>query len=314
MAGWSLDWVVALDKDVPGLAGHFLRASDERRQVIAARLAFRSLPNDPIERAALAQALMRDSHKTLLQALLHEVPVGLRGALARCGPQPHERSFYRMLLRLLKSRVRAGVAKAVTRLDAIDPVRLRIAHILPPEIRTPRLISAIPSVRVASDVSTLFKLFSQNGVDRAGLAEALGRVQSDDQLAALWARWSRKLTLPPHPVQSSSSYKPITTGADLHMVALRYRNCARRYLSEVMQCRSAFAEVGKKCIVHLTRGGDRWKLEGIFGKENGPVDPEVRSSAVAYLRAQGIQIDEHRRDEGEWAVLRRISGVQLLLM
>src|SRR5690242_8061336 len=93
IAGWSLDYVVALDMHRPGTAGEFLRASPERRQVSAAFLSTRPVPCDPSEAREVASFIGRGGHREILTAAFGSVPDGLRGALARSGPQPQPRSF-----------------------------------------------------------------------------------------------------------------------------------------------------------------------------------------------------------------------------
>jgi hypothetical protein len=89
LTGWALDSVAELDRHAPGFAGSYLRASDERRQVIAAYLAVAPIPFDDGHRARLsADFLGGADHRAILRAGFGSVPVGLRGALARyyeCG-------------------------------------------------------------------------------------------------------------------------------------------------------------------------------------------------------------------------------------
>jgi hypothetical protein len=218
-----------------------------------------------------------------------------------------------MLFQLLSSNSHA--ATIIKRLDRIDLLRLRIAHRLPADICTPNLVSIVGTVRAATDVSKLVDLFSRNGIDRIALAEALRRVSSEEQLPSLWARWSQKLELPPHPIAASENYTPIKSGEELRQLALRYRNCARRYLAEAMHGESAFAEfehAGKRGVVHLSKEGEQWKLAGLFGKDNTMLGPDIRSAVRDYLDMQGVSLDEQRRELGEWSVLRRLTGAHFL--
>lgn len=95
LTGWALDSVAELDRHAPGFAGAYLRSSDERRQVIAAYLAVAPIPFDDGHRARLsADFLGGADHRAILRAGFGSVPVGLRGALARSGPQPFDRRYY----------------------------------------------------------------------------------------------------------------------------------------------------------------------------------------------------------------------------
>lgn len=314
VSGWSLSYIVALDMQRPGVAGEFFRASAERRQVIAALLSTKPEPPRHDEASELAKLIGEADHGEILTAAFGNVPCGLRGALARSGPQPHPRSFYRVLFQLLSS-PEARVRPVIKQLTTLDLMRLRIVQLLPADVCTANLVELMGSVRMASDVAKLIELLTKGGIDRRALTQALGRVCSDHQLAELWDRWTQKLNFPPHPVPASELYIPIQNGAELRRLALRYRNCARRYLSQVLDGEDAFAEFGvgpKRAVIHLSKADGVWVLQGLFGKDNGMVAPEVRSAAVAYLTDQGVRSSNAPRNRGgEWAVLRRLSRAQM---
>lgn len=310
VSGWCLARVVDLDRYAPGIAGSFLRASNERRQVIAALLAARPAPSSAEAAVELAKLASGARHSEMLEAAFTIVPSGLRGALARSGPQPHSRSYYRILYDLL-SAGSASLAGVIQQLDSLDMCRLRTARSLPADICTVHLVKMISSARMATDVISLIDLLTRNGIERKGLAEALRRVTIDTQLPDFWDRWSQKLSFPPHPVNGTEDYVPITNGAELRRTALIYRNCARRYLAQVMEGQSAFAEfhlAGKRAVVHLGRSEGAWVLEGMFGKDNSMIPFDLRTAAASYLADRGIQTPQVASNvEGEWAALRRLS-------
>lgn len=315
VAGWSLDYIFALDLNRPGTAGEFLRASPERRQVIAALLSMTPLPSEPGQAKELAKFTSGGGHREILTAAFGSVPSGLRGALARSGPQPQPRSFYRTLHHLLSEPSKANVGRAIQQLDSLDLMRLRIAQTLPADICTANLIKLVGSMRTASDVAKLIDLMAKGGIDRVALAQALGRVATDTQLSEFWDRWTQKLTFPQHPVPRTANYTPVTEGAALRQLALRYRNCARRYLAQVLDGNDAFAEFavgGNRAVIHLHKHGEVWRLEGMFAKDNGRIEPTLRAAAVSFLTDQGVQTAQIVPEKGgEWAVLRRLSGVHM---
>ena len=316
VAGWSLDYITALDLHWPGAAGTFLRASAERRQVVAALLSTKSIPSQLTEAEKLAEFISRANHKAILKAAYGTIPPGIRGALARSGSQPHPRAFYRYLFQMLSTSSRKSVVAVIKQLESIDLMRLRVAQRLAEDICTARLVAIIGSVGLASDVDKLVNLMTSSGIDRAGLAQALKCVSSADELSELWWRWSLKLAFPLHPAPASERYIPITNGVELRQLALKYRNCARRYLAQSLEGQSAFAEFldsGKRCVIHLSREADGWVFEGAFAKDNGLVAPELRSAAIAYLADHDIRTrpKPSRGSVSEWEVLRRLSQTHM---
>lgn len=309
--GWALDLVVGLDVYFPGLAGSFLRSSNERRQVIAASLAV--CPPDMSQPAAVregAEFLARADHRAILLQAFGTVPIGLRGALRRSGPQPHERAFYRRLHDLLSAPPHRQVVQAINQLRSIDVDKLRIALKLPHEVCSANVVDAISNPKEAREIATVIDLLIANGADAAALFEAIRRVANGRALTQVWKRWSRRTTFATHPIAASECYKPITSAAELRELALRYHNCAERYITTVLDGFDAFAEfhgTGRPMVVHLRREEGRWRLEGMFGRNNARPQPDQRTEALNYLRARGVESrpkPEYRR--GPWQVLNRL--------
>ncbi|MEG3153480.1 hypothetical protein [Sphingomonas sp. RB1R13] len=312
--GWCLNFVVELDIHAPGTAGAFLRASNERRQVVAAYLSTRMGSTEPSESGELADLITRADHRALLRAAYGEPPAGLRTALARSGPRPHRKQFYWSLRRLLASPEDKQFAATIRQLDELDPSRLLIVETLPPAICTPNLVKLVRSPTVAADVAKLVELLIGNGINENALYHALHRVTTADQLSALWNRWSLKSVFPAHPIPSSKCYTPVTSGMELRGVSLRYRNCVKQYLAQALNSESAFAEftAAGTCVVHIKQHEGQWSVEGVHAKENGPVAPQLYSAALDYLAGHGIRPrPRHFEAIGPWNVLRRLTRAHM---
>lgn len=313
VSGWALNRIVALDLHGAGLAGSFLRASTERRQVIAAFLSVTPHPSSPAAAMELAAFLASADHRTILSRAFGSVPVGFRGALARSGHQPHCGQFYRTLHGTLKHDDRA--AQVIRRLKKVDPSRLRIAKLLPEHVLSPTLISIIASPAMARDVSTMITLLEGKGIDQKAFGRALASLNDLEQFPTFWARWAGKCTFPQHPVPPSQRYVPVIDGSSLFSLARRYRNCAaRNFLEKALRGDSAFAEFQHPlgyAVVHLTRKGDAWVLDGLFGPSNRTAPPQVRDAAVRHLRVHGIADKFGLRTGLDWSALRRLTAMTM---
>ncbi|CAM3365268.1 hypothetical protein [Sphingomonas zeae] len=312
LTGWALDSVAELDRHAPGFAGSYLRASDERRQVIAAYLAVAPIPFDDGHRARLsADFLGGADHRAILRAGFGSVPVGLRGALARSGPQPLDRRYYERLFRLLMRPPHREIVRTINQLPQLDHQRLRIAQRLPAQVCCANVVSVITSIKEAHDVAALIGLLIANGADADGLFAAIRKVETARALAGVWQRWSRQMTFGVHPVPASETYLPIVGANDLRRLGLRFNNCAERYIVGCLNGFDAFAEFkanNKALVVHLRRKREHWMIEGMFGKHNACPPPALRAEAIKYLAQHGVGEKPPRESpSGEWEVLNRLA-------
>ena len=314
LVGWALDTVVKLDGHWPGAAGAFLRASDERRQVVAALLSSKPIPADPRTAGAFAEFVSRADHRAILCMAYGDVPIGLRGALGRAGHQPHEPRFYTYLHHVLLRPRHPRMMTVIAQLESIDMTRLRIASRLPEDLCTLGIVRVIDSLAMARDINALINLLIANGIDRAALVESLGRVSTGRQLRGLWQRWALKAVFPSHPLAECACYIPVRCGKELRQLARRYRNCAERYIVAALDGRTAFGEFvwgSKRAVIELKRRDKHWVLENVHGRDNGIVRSELRAAAISFLAEHGVA--ERPRDRpipGEWDVLTRLAGLR----
>jgi len=280
---WALALAVEIDRRDVGFCGEFLRASDERRQVIAAYLACRK----PRRSQSEGEFLSTSDHRSILAAAFGDVPVGMRGALRRSGPMIHDQQFYRLL----------------------DIVR----H-LPESICRANVVLSIDTAEECRDVKTGFNLLVSRGVDPSALAAAIRKVRTHRELTNLWKRWVLKARLPRHPVPPSAEYRPIETGHELQNLARNYRNCARRYLPSLFdeEGGDAFAEIthgGHSAVIHLRRDGGDWQLEGIHGHRNRRPREGLRERISQYLEVHGVRLQPRaRKGLTDWATLERLMS------
>jgi hypothetical protein len=308
LKGWLLTAAVDLDLQCPGVAGHILRASDERRQVIAAVLS-RIAPANYDH--ALGQSIQTDSHEELIHLAFGSVPHGYRRALGRVGVHIQPPRFYFYLWAIFSSSNRVEMARVVMRLKRVTWPRMRILRALPRDLRHPELVDAISDPQQARDLGLVVDILAKNGADRAEMSLVLNAVRTQEAISNFARRWSIKLTFPPHPVPASDFYIPVETGEQLQRSARRFRNCSRSHLARVLEGRSSFAELHipqGAAVVHLIKNGDNWLLEDTYGPSNDKPADGVEEAAEKYLLKFGIGRSKPVIVDSPWAALRRLTG------
>ena len=311
---WVLDLAIQIDEQSPGFAGALLRSSVEKRHVIAAYLAAQP---DAIERAAeVVPFLLSANHQTILSEAFRGVPEGLRGALRRSGPAVREQRFYRVLYMLLSQPRHAEVARCISRIDTLNLTKLRVTNILPPEFCRSNVVEALSNIQAAQDLIASVKLLCGAGADQEKLAAAIRDVRDEIGLTNVINRAMLACRGGEHPVPASHGYQPISTAHELHRMAAKFRNCARRYLVDFLDDAAghAFAEVrlGQEgAVAHLRRRESGWRLEGIFGPRNAMPSDKLRRYVTEYLATHGIEPPQRGNPTTAWSPVRRITASHL---
>lgn len=305
ISGWMLDQIVRLDEVRPGFAGHILRASAERRHVIAAFIAAGGPAGDVSEDTA--HFLMKCRHGAILRMAYKHVPDGFRSALAKCGAQAHERAFYPRLWSILTHGPKHVIA-AVQRAPKLDPDRLSIITSLPVDLSDSRISAKIKDRAEAADIVLAVDLLERRGLDRADIIEALRR---STKLTDTIKRWSFRMPFPTGPIRACDGYRPIVDGLDLAATAKRYRNCSRRYFTALLSAEHAFGEFRhdeQDALISFDRSQGYWLVEGVYAHRNGDVSPVVSEAAYAFAARHGVMTRRtvDRRDNAMEA-LRRLS-------
>ena len=181
------------------------------------------------------------------------------------------------------------------------------------------VVEAIDDMQMACDLETALKLLVSRGVDGKELTTAINQVRDRNDLFKAIQTLALKARAPEHPVPRSEWYVPVEDARDLHKIGLRYRNCARRYTTDLLDesAGMAFAEVrhgGQGAVVHLTRKDGQWCLASVTGPRNAPPGRALYERVERYLeREGGIRIERRqRRPESEWDSVRRLSNTAFL--
>lgn len=282
-----LDTIVAHDEYHPGLAAHYLRASDERRQVIAAFFAVAC--NGNAASNDFATFLARASHQNILRRAFEFVPTGFRRALSKSGSQPHDPSYYTGLYDALALGLR-HVVTAIMHMTRLNPERLEIVKALPADLCDCRIIERVRDTQHARDLVTVVDLYEERAARRKSLIDAL--VASRGSLDAVVRRWCRQIEYGQHPIAECSAYLPVSNGLALHEVARRYQNCSRNYTVQALTGQSAFgeyiAEDGRRVLLCFDRSEGHWTVDGVYARRNRPVPDDLGAQAREFIRTHDI--------------------------
>lgn len=305
--GWVLDTITAYDSAYPGFAGGYLRASDERRQVIAAFLAVTQV--DLEERGEAAVFLATADHQTILALAFGRRVAGLRRALAKSGAKPHDAEYYRALADAFV-RSPAHVVTALKRAVKLSPKWLEIITALPMDLCDSRIICRIEGREQASDLARVVDHMEHAGIDRSKLVAAL--LESKAPLTTVVQRWSLRMPFGPGPISMTASYRPIHNGQELRSIALRYQNCSRRYLIDVLAGESAFGEFtaldGRQVLVCFNRQDGEWCLDAAYARRNRQVSDDLNCAVREFVQGHGVLAQRPSRERDEnISALRRFN-------
>lgn len=288
ITGWTLDVIVAYDEVCPGLAGHYLRASDERRQVIAAFLS--NIDPDRDCQNAIGEYLSRADHRSILTRAFRHIPEGFRRALAKSGPQPHDAAYYRDLYDALSHGL-SHVVTAIMRVTRLNVERLEIIKTLPSDLCDSRIIERVKDVEQAHDLIAVLDLFEERAGNRKRLVGAL--LASRGPLETVIRRWCRRIEYLDHPIAECVGYLPIRDGVALHEAARRYQNCSRNYSVAGLTGENAFGEFialdGRRALLCFDKSEGAWTLEGVYARRNREVPADLAAQAREFVRDHGIR-------------------------
>lgn len=306
---WMLDRIARLDLHHAGTAGHFLRASAERRQVIAAFCAVNEFNEGTA--AETAKFLVTARHNVILDHAFATVPSGLRGALRRVGAQNQPPELYALVYKLLANPPHPAVAGTIGQLPVITVDALKVVRALPEALCTASVAVAAGDLKTARTLRKLVPLMVSAGADGDALMGALRRVTDRPDLEKVLYRWSLKLAFPCGPIAQSSCYTPISNGALLKKIGLKYRNCIRTYPADILDRKTAFGELrhdGHEVLIEMHRENGIWIFHSAHGYRNRSLRREVRDAAEAFCRRHGVlgRYSEPANDTG-WSMLRNIA-------
>lgn len=284
--GWMLDAIVEYDETHNGFAGHYLRASAERRQVVAALFSTGSHNDSGKSRGG--RSLVGIKHNTILSEAFDQVPRGFRRALAKSGTQPHDQNYYADLCGVLNTG-HQWMIDAVMHSKALGPERLTIIKALPADLCDSRIVDRIESIKNANDLIIAVDLIEAKTGKRQPLVDAL--LASKNSLESVVRRWCRKIEYTDHPIQRGDGYRPIRNGIELHEVARRYQNCSRNYTVSTITGDNAFGEyivgdVGVLLCFEKSKGS--WALEGVYGRRNRSIADSIERQARSFAEQHGI--------------------------
>lgn len=294
-----------VDKSAPGFAGHVLRASNERRHVIAAY--FAQVEKVDAQDTAIDHYLMTSRHSDILRSGFGDVHAGFRSALRRSKAISHPQSFYLNLFRLFRGPSYDADRRAIAGMQDIDLTKLRILKMLPDDFRHGNLVMALQSEDESKAFVELIGLFEAEGLDRTDMVTAASRIHTNAGVARFAERWSRKLALPPHPVPATDFYQPIGHARELARIAIRRRNCLRSKIVDSLEGRLAFAEVaiaGEEAVVALVNRRGGWMLDDVYGHRNAAPSRPLVALVIQHLELHGIPVrPPASRDEAKWRSL-----------
>jgi hypothetical protein len=307
LRGWALSAVARIDVEVPGFAGHFLRAGAERRQAIAAALSRMS----DVEAAQAAKSFLTAKTREIIISAFGACPHGLLGALAKAGHQPHSAAFYHKLYRIFDApRRRPNAARCIQQLRTISEAKLGSITKLPEVLRLPTLVESLPTAEDASGFVWLWRRLLQAGTSERELLHSLRQASRVGSLDGFAETWASRIDFPACPIPRSERFRPLANGREVKREALRFRNCAAEMLPSLLDGRRHLGIFtctdAVEVIVEMRRTDNGVFIDDVHGFQNGTVATTHRREVLRFGTAHGVA-SRFATARSPWAVLHRLG-------
>lgn len=292
---WWLSAVFELDTYAPGFGASALRASDTRKHLIASCLASGLKMIPEFERRRFASLLITAPETKVLDMMVRRLLPGCKRAFRKIHGGIHDREFYWLLLYVHRYPPHQGFLEALRHCGSITPGKLRTAALLPPSLCKADILENVPESALCRLPGLLREVCAMcDGDIDSSISEAGKRLACGGSVAAFLSSLMKNARLPPPPVPGDSLVHPLCTIRSMIDEARKFQNCLREMTTHVLTGEWYFYKcvfAGEEVIAQLARRRDclhRWRLNGIFGKQNRAPSISTRSAAEAWFRERGI--------------------------
>lgn len=292
--GWVLDRAVEVETAHPfsGFMRRLTTAGVLRRQAVFAALAT-AAGCDVDAHDFDPDRLLTLDVRSLLREAFGDLPPGVVGSLLRLGPFPLAQESYGRLARLLSGdRQRAHLLRHLPLSDE----RLKVVETLPVPLLHVSFAAKVLRAQDAEDLAHVLQHIRQAcpSVTEEAIAESAAATSREPPD---WARsWFDRAEAFVKPVELPEPlFRHVRNAADLQETARRFANCMAwgfHAANCVAGCNSFFEyrpEGEPPAVLNLQRGGGRWWLSGIFGRQNARVSEGTRVFVEDVLSRLGIQ-------------------------
>ena len=284
---WVFKRLAEMDLQLPGLVGHFIRSSDERKQVISCCLA---LGSHAKQDTGSMPDLIKMGHTEILRFAIECPPQGLRGALRRSSGQLHPRSFYLELLKALKC-LSDQQRRTFATFAELTPDVVHIWNAAPSKLRDGRFLSIFSTRSEFDDVLTAVRRLEKAGLNGDFILERLSSARTRSHVGKSFRTLMDQIKFRGFPTGGNPLIAPIRTVSDLKAVALRLRNCSAGYLFDCLDVHSLFYVIQPDNpigMVHLEKSRGAWEISDIAGPSNRVLPRSVIDGVLQYFQRIGI--------------------------
>ncbi|WP_170003239.1 hypothetical protein [Pseudopontixanthobacter vadosimaris] len=300
---WAIKQISQLDLLCPGIAGHFLRSSHERTQVLSAYLAFRETAD---LNADETYELLHATHDRILSLALSEVPQGFRSALSRATKRSHPRAFYHQLHAILSS-AEPTERRAFSYLTDLDLDLLSRWTVTPPAMRRWDFVGIFDDVEEIEEFFSAIEVLSSSGICKTVVTERFSSIQSRKALAQAFNDLLSQINFRGFPIAGNVFISPVRSVAELKRLARIFRNCSASYTYEVLDGSSLFYiinELEPRGMVRLEKEQGSWVIADMVGRSNQPLPETIVADVARYFEAAGVSRSSLCRPS-RWAGVRK---------
>lgn len=190
-------------------------------------------------------------------------------------------------------------AKTLRHASQIDLALVEVLEALPATLRRHRIVRWLPRRANAVLAAAAARQACGDPISLAALAQRLERAASTASLFRMLIEAIGLERLAPPPVPGAPWFVPIASVAAIKSAALRFENCLRSRIPDLLSGECAYYEVlgDEPAVVEIVRdAAGLWTIGEIRGHANAPISPALHRRIREYLTRQGAAGQPRRND------------------
>lgn len=230
--------------------------------------------------------------RDICAAILGKKPIGLLSILRKIRAYPLPLGYYRKLIEVLESDKRL---KLLAHRPAVTPDLIDVVSMLPEEVLSPNLISAVGSSTQAESAlyyfDALHKIFPPE--DHRRIWQSFSKIKKFDEIGRWFGSWLEKSPAIEAPWPGNSLLRPIQSPRELVEVAKEFKNCLRAYVTPMVAGRYYFYRWlgGAPAVISLKKDAFfGWVVSNIEGPSGArQFSPSGKAEIIEQFRNAGFR-------------------------